>query len=201
MKNRAYLEIDTDLDLHELRNMLIKWGKENKVFFGAFYDINATGYRERTDWYSKEIRETGLRLSNTRIVETEYQGEPRLEVFNSYMEFHRLGEYHAYWNVKEAIKLNAYLSEWIRTTLASIRDKALKEQRQRKLDIARDQSIYKLNELFPELFKLAKEIVEDVDMAEAEEGGTSNLKNLPYGMLLMNYKSKAIDILEKVKEA
>lgn len=69
---------------------------------------------EQTDLYSREIRKTGINILNTRIIETEYKGEKRLDIFNSYFEFERLGTYHGYWNSKNAKKIRDYINDWLK---------------------------------------------------------------------------------------
>jgi len=68
---------------------------------------------ERTSHYSEEELKTGINIANTRIIETNNKGEQILQVFNSYMEFNRLGDYHGYWNLSDAKSLYEYLGRWL----------------------------------------------------------------------------------------
>lgn len=72
---------------------------------------------EKTYYFPLEVRKTGVKVRNTRIVETEqteFSKEKRLHIFNSYFEFERLGDYHGYWNSKDAKQIKDYINNWLK---------------------------------------------------------------------------------------
>ena len=49
---------------------------------------------------------------NTRFVEKEV-GDSRIELYNTFLERDRLGNYHGYWRKQEVIKIIKYLTDWL----------------------------------------------------------------------------------------
>jgi len=69
---------------------------------------------EETSYFPLKIRETGISVRNTRIIEYDFKVEKRLGIYNSYFEFERLGDYHGYWNSKDAKKIRDYINDWLK---------------------------------------------------------------------------------------
>lgn len=86
---------------------------KGETYEGKYYPYKSS--EEQTSLYSEEDRKTGIRLMNTRIIETfnENINQPTLEVFNSYMEFDRLGAFHAYWTKNDARVIIVFLKWWL----------------------------------------------------------------------------------------
>jgi len=69
-------------------------------------------YLTKTEWTLRATdkeRKSGITTNNTRITEK----DDKLFIYNSYMEFYRLANYHGYWSLKDAINIFTYLKMWI----------------------------------------------------------------------------------------
>lgn len=58
----------------------------------------------------------GIDAGNTRFVETIFKEEPRIELFNTYMERYRVGNYHGYWTLTEIHNIVDYLQKFMYET-------------------------------------------------------------------------------------
>ncbi len=50
---------------------------------------------------------------NTRFVEKTLKDGPRIELYNTFLEHDRLGNYHGYWKKKQVESIVHYLKEWL----------------------------------------------------------------------------------------
>jgi len=71
------------------------------------------GYsKDNTHWKREDMKIT-IDVNNTRFVETKYKGENRIEMYGTYFENYRLGNYYGYWNKKDVEKAVKYLTDWL----------------------------------------------------------------------------------------
>jgi len=70
--------------------------------------------QDLTNWIDEVPHKFGIDAMNTRFVETEWTGEPRIELFNTYFERWRVGNYHGYWKREEVEKIIVYLQDWLK---------------------------------------------------------------------------------------
>ena len=79
---------------------------------------------QQENTYKKTLieRTSGIKISgHLRIIETVVTieemniiNEPRLELYDAFLEFHRLGRFYDYLNKHSAQKLVDYLQEWLK---------------------------------------------------------------------------------------
>lgn len=69
---------------------------------------------EETPHYSKEARMTGIKLSNTRLIEVENYSKPCIGIFGAFYEFDRLGVWVGTLEKSEVIKVRDYLNDWLK---------------------------------------------------------------------------------------
>jgi hypothetical protein len=70
---------------------------------------------EQSQFHTQEDLMTGFKVGNTRCLYTTFKGKPRISVYNGYMEFNRVANYHGYWGVEEVQKIMKYLQGWLMT--------------------------------------------------------------------------------------
>lgn len=78
--------------------------KVNKCLQGRSQDL--------THWLGNKGKIV-MDANNTRFVETEHKGQQRIELYNTYFEKWRVGNYHGYWGKEEVKKIVDYLLEWL----------------------------------------------------------------------------------------
>ena len=69
--------------------------------------------KDCTHWMNENMKIT-IDAMNTRFVETSYNNQNRIELYNTYFEKYRLGNYHGYWRKEEVEKIVEYLQSWLK---------------------------------------------------------------------------------------
>lgn len=73
--------------------------------------------REMTSEVSELLRQTGIKVGSLRILEVHFKNEfmedDRLELYEGFLEFERIGKYLGYLDKTDAFKLKEFLIDWI----------------------------------------------------------------------------------------
>ena len=69
--------------------------------------------KDNTHWKNENMKIT-IDANNTRFVETKYHNQDRIELYGTYFEKQRLGNYHGYWDKKEVEEIVEYLQYWLK---------------------------------------------------------------------------------------
>jgi len=70
-------------------------------------------HQENTYKIPESVRKTGIKVNQFRVVENQFQGKERLELYLGFLEFLRLGDYIGNLDQDEATKLRDFITEWL----------------------------------------------------------------------------------------